>query len=152
MDFTVLHKDIELKAQNEIRYGLNADVDFSGSNLRVEKGAFLMDVKTPDGNWDAVEFGIPGTHNAENALSCIALGSQLGLSEGLLRSALKSFKGVKRRFEYHIRTEEQVYIDDYAHHPTEINALLDSVELMYPNNNVIGIFQPHLVLKNTRLL
>ena len=142
--FTVLHKDIELKAQNEIRYGLNADVDFSGSNLRVEKGAFLMDVKTPDANWDAVELGIPGTHNAENALSCIALGSQLGLSEGLLRSALKSFKGVKRRFEYHIRTEEQVYIDDYAHHPTEINALLDSVELMYPNNNVIGIFQPHL--------
>jgi UDP-N-acetylmuramate--alanine ligase len=142
--FTVLHKDIELKAKNEIRYGLNADVAFSGSNLRVKNNSFLMDVKTPEGNWDAVELGIPGTHNAENALSCIALGSQLGLSEDLLRSALKSFKGVKRRFEYHIRTEEKVYIDDYAHHPTEINALLDSVELMYPNKKVIGIFQPHL--------
>lgn len=142
--FTVLHKDVELTAKNEIRYGLNADVAFSGSNLRVENGAFLMDVKTPDDTWDAVELGIPGTHNAENALSCIALGMQLGLSEDLLRSALKSFKGVKRRFEYHIRTEEKVYIDDYAHHPTEINALLDSIELMYPNKKVIGIFQPHL--------
>lgn len=142
--FTVLHKDIELTAKNEIRYGLNADVAFSGSNLRVENNAFLMDVKTPEGNWNAVELGIPGTHNAENALSCIALGIQLGLSENLLRSALKSFQGVKRRFEYHIRTEEKVYIDDYAHHPTEINALLDSVELMYPNKKVIGVFQPHL--------
>ena len=142
--FTVLHKDIELTAKNEIRYGLNADVAFSGSNLRVENNAFLMDVKTPNGNWNAVELGIPGTHNAENALSCIALGTQLGLSEDLLRSALKSFKGVKRRFEYHIRTEEKIYIDDYAHHPTEINALLDSVELMYPNKKVIGVFQPHL--------
>ena len=142
--FAVLHKDVELTAKNEIRYGLNANVAFSGSNLRVENGAFLMDVKTPEGAWDAVELGIPGTHNAENALSCIALGVQLGLSEDLLRSALKSFKGVKRRFEYHIRTEEKVYIDDYAHHPTEINALLDSIELMYPNKKVIGIFQPHL--------
>lgn len=142
--FAVLHKDVELKTKNEIRYGLNVDVPFSGSNLRVENNSFLMDVKTPEGNWDAVELGIPGTHNAENALSCIALGTQLGLSEDLLRSALKSFRGVKRRFEYHIRTEEKVYIDDYAHHPTEINALLDSVELMYPNKKVIGIFQPHL--------
>lgn len=142
--FSVLHKDITLSAKNEIRYGLNADVDFSGSNLRVEDGAFLMDVKTPSGNWSAVELGIPGTHNAENALSCIALGTQLGLSEQLLRSALKSFKGVKRRFEYHVRTEKTIYIDDYAHHPTEINALLDSVDLMYPNKKVIGVFQPHL--------
>ncbi len=142
--FTVLHKDIELTTKNEIRYGLNANVDFSGSNLRVENGAFLMDVKTPKGNWNAVELGIPGTHNAENALSCIALGTQLGLTENLLRSALKSFKGVKRRFEYHIRSEKKIFIDDYAHHPTEINALLDSIELMYPNKKVIGIFQPHL--------
>ena len=142
--FSVLHKDIELKKKGEIRYGLNADVDFSGANLRVENGAFLMDVKTPDSDWNAVELGIPGTHNAENALSCIALGIQLGLSEEVLRAALKSFKGVKRRFEYHIRTENKVYIDDYAHHPTEINALLDSVELMYPDKKVMGIFQPHL--------
>jgi len=142
--FAVLHKDIELAAKNEIRYGLNADVDFSGSNLRVVQGAFLMDVKTPNGVWNSVELGIPGTHNAENALSCIALCTQLGITENTLRSALKSFKGVKRRFEYHVRTEDKVYIDDYAHHPTEINALLDSVELMYPNSSVLGVFQPHL--------
>lgn len=142
--FAVLHKDINISTKNEIRYGLNADVDFSGNNLRVENGAFLMDVTTPDGTWPSVELGIPGTHNAENALACIALGVQLGLTEELLRSALKSFLGVKRRFEYCIRTEKRIYIDDYAHHPTEINALLDSIELMYPNKRVIGVFQPHL--------
>lgn len=142
--YTVLHKDIEISAKNEIRYGLECDADFSGSNLRVENSSFLMDVQTPNGEWKAVELGIPGTHNAENALACIALGTQLGLSEDTLRAALKSFKGVKRRFEYHIRTEEKVYIDDYAHHPTEINALLNSVELMYPNKRVLGVFQPHL--------
>lgn len=142
--FAVLHKDINISTKNEIRYGLNADVDFSGNNLRVENGAFLMDVTTPDGIWSSVELGIPGTHNAENALACIALGVQLGLTEELLRSALKSFLGVKRRFEYCIRTEKRIYIDDYAHHPTEINALLDSIELMYPNKRVIGVFQPHL--------
>ncbi len=142
--FAVLHKDISLTTNNEIRYGLNADVDFSGRNLRVENHAFLMDVTTQNGAWNSVELGIPGTHNAENALACIALGTKLGLTENLLRSALKSFKGVKRRFEYHIRTENRIYIDDYAHHPTEINALLDSVELMYSNKKVIGVFQPHL--------
>lgn len=142
--YTVLHKDIEIGAKNEIRYGLECDAEFSGSNLRVENGSFLMDVQTPNGEWKAVELGIPGTHNAENALACIALGAQLGLSEDTLRAALKSFKGVKRRFEYHIRTDEKVYIDDYAHHPTEINALLNSVELMYPNKRVLGVFQPHL--------
>ncbi len=142
--FAVIHKDIQLTSPNEIRYGLNADVDFSGNNLRVVNGAFLMDVQTPTEHWEAVELGIPGTHNAENALACIAVGTKLGLSEMVLRAALKSFLGVKRRFEYHIRTENRVYIDDYAHHPTEINALLDSVELMYPNKRVIGVFQPHL--------
>lgn len=142
--YTILHKDVEVSAKNEIRYGLDADTDFSATNLRVENGAFLMDVKTPKEEWVAVELGIPGTHNAENALACIVLGIQLGLSEEVLRASLKSFKGVKRRFEYHIRTEKQVYIDDYAHHPTEINALLNSVDLMYPNKRVLGIFQPHL--------
>ncbi len=142
--FAVLHKDIEFSANNEIRYGLECDADFSAANLRVENGAFFMDVQTPKGDWQAVELGVPGTHNAENALACIALGVQLGLSEEVLRAALKSFKGVKRRFEYHIRNEEKIYIDDYAHHPTEINALLNSVDLMYPNKRVLGIFQPHL--------
>jgi UDP-N-acetylmuramate--alanine ligase len=68
----------------------------------------------------------------------------MGFEANSLRSALKSFKGVKRRFEYHLRTPDLVYIDDYAHHPTEINALISSVRSMYPGWPITGIFQPHL--------
>jgi UDP-N-acetylmuramate--alanine ligase len=91
-----------------------------------------------------IELGLPGIHNAENALGCIALLHLLGFEVADLRPALKSFKGVKRRFEYQLRSEELVYIDDYAHHPTEINALISSVRSMYPGWPIIGVFQPHL--------
>jgi UDP-N-acetylmuramate--alanine ligase len=88
--------------------------------------------------------GLPGIHNAENALGCIALLDCMGYNVNELRPALKSFKGVKRRFEYHLRSENLVYIDDYAHHPTEINALIASVRAIYPGQKITGIFQPHL--------
>jgi UDP-N-acetylmuramate--alanine ligase len=68
----------------------------------------------------------------------------IGLSEEVIRSGLKSFRGVKRRFEYHIKTEKLIFIDDYAHHPTEIHALISSVQLLYPNKKITGVFQPHL--------
>ncbi|TXI84597.1 MAG: hypothetical protein E6Q38_01730 [Crocinitomicaceae bacterium] len=112
--------------------------------MRFEQGKFLMDVETPTGLLIAVELGIPGIHNAENAVACIALAQFLGLSEEEIRFGLQSFRGVKRRFEYKIRTEKLVYIDDYAHHPTEIHALVSSVRLLYPNQKITGIFQPHL--------
>jgi UDP-N-acetylmuramate--alanine ligase len=77
-------------------------------------------------------------------LACIALLVSLGMDERQIRSGLQSFLGVKRRFEYIIRDKNFVYIDDYAHHPKEIKALVDSIRLMYPEKRVIGIFQPHL--------
>jgi UDP-N-acetylmuramate--alanine ligase len=103
-----------------------------------------MDVVVKNSIWEAVELGIPGIHNAENALAVIGVALELGLSEAQIREGLRTFKGVKRRFEYRVRRPEKVYIDDYAHHPTEINALLSSVRLMYPGRRVMGIFQPHL--------
>jgi UDP-N-acetylmuramate--alanine ligase len=87
---------------------------------------------------------IPGIHNAENALACIALLSYLGLSEVEIRKGLASFKGVKRRFEYHVKKNDLIYIDDYAHHPTELNALISSIRMLYPTKKIIGAFQPHL--------
>lgn len=118
--------------------------DYSGKGLRVVNGRFCMDVRTPNGLWNEVHMGIPGIHNAENALACIAMLQFLGLSEGTIREGLRSFKGVKRRFEYHIKTENLIYIDDYAHHPTEIHALISSVRLLYPDKKITGVFQPHL--------
>lgn len=128
-----------------ISYGLNENnADYAGFDSRIENGRFLFDVQTPNGLWKEVELGIPGTHNAENAIACIALCTFLGLDEATIRKGLKTFAGVKRRFEYHVKSQNLVYIDDYAHHPTEIKALLDSISLMYPGKKITGVFQPHL--------
>lgn len=140
----VRHLDVDLDHENAVSYALNREADYSGWKPRVEEGFFTVDVKTPNSEWKSVQLGLPGVHNAENAIACIALAEFVGLDEQTIRNGLKTFKGVKRRFEYHIREENLVYIDDYAHHPTEIKALIDSVELLYAGKRITGIFQPHL--------
>jgi UDP-N-acetylmuramate--alanine ligase len=127
-----------------LTYGINLDSDVKGENLQVQNRTFQMDVIFKNEKWLNVELGLPGIHNAENALAVITLTRELGLTEEEIRFGLKTFKGVKRRFEYHVRTENLIYIDDYAHHPTEIHALVSSVRLLYPNKKITGVFQPHL--------
>lgn len=128
-----------------LTYGVNiSEADYCGQNLRVENGHFVVDVTTPKGVLLAMELGLPGEHNCENSLAVIAMCQQLGLSEAEIRFGLSTFKGVKRRFEYHVKTENLVYIDDYAHHPTEIAALVNAVRQLYPTKKITGIFQPHL--------
>ena len=128
-----------------ISYAINQpDAQVYGTELHYEKGLFLMNVHFGNETWKEVVLGLPGIHNAENALAVAVMCKELGLSESEIRSGLQSFKGVKRRFEYQVRTEKLVYIDDYAHHPTEIAALVSSVRLLYPDKKVVGIFQPHL--------
>jgi UDP-N-acetylmuramate--alanine ligase len=135
---------LESRARS-ITYAIDSSsADYEGTDLRYSEGSFFMDVRTPSGHWDKVELGIPGIHNAENALACIALCEFLGLSENIIREGLRSFRGVKRRFEYRVRKNDLVYIDDYAHHPTEIKALVSSVRLLYPDKQITGVFQPHL--------
>lgn len=143
--FLVTRKGLELNAKNAITYGMNEpEADVAGSNLRYENGRIFVDVVIGGQFWKDVELGLPGNHNAENALACIALTSKLGISESEIRSGLATFKGVKRRFEFHVRSEKWTYIDDYAHHPTEIQALISSVRMMYPNKTITAVFQPHL--------
>lgn len=136
--------NVELAHKNAISYGMNCEADFKGNNERFEDGRYFIDVHSSQFVWKHVLLGLPGTHNAENALACIALLTQLGMEENEIRHGLKSFLGVKRRFEFQIRTEKLVFIDDYAHHPTEIKALIDAVKKLYPNKKITGIFQPHL--------
>ncbi|MFA7274262.1 MAG: UDP-N-acetylmuramate--L-alanine ligase [Crocinitomicaceae bacterium] len=142
----VLKNGIPLNTNTKtVTYGVeDVNADYNATKLRFENGKFLFDVTGSAVDWKSIELGIPGIHNAENALSCIALCIWLGLTEREIRNGLQTFKGVKRRFEYHVQRSDLVYIDDYAHHPTEIKALLDSIELLYPNRKKIGIFQPHL--------
>ena len=141
----VLKKGLKLVSDAKINtYAINDEADFSGSNLRVENGYQVFDVAFKNNIWHNVILGLPGIHNAENALACIAMCHFLGLTENEIRQGLKTFKGVKRRFEFHVRKDECIYIDDYAHHPTEINSLISSIRLLYPNLKITAVFQPHL--------
>jgi len=144
--FLVMKEGLSLHSKvRTITYAVESETaDVSAENLQFEQGYFVFDVRIQKEVWRNIQLGIPGIHNAENAAACIAMCLELGLKEPLIREALKTFKGVKRRFEYHIRKENLVYIDDYAHHPTELHSLLSSVRLMYPGKRVIGAFQPHL--------
>jgi UDP-N-acetylmuramate--alanine ligase len=144
--FMVIKEGLPFKSEAKIiTYSASGKTaDFFAQNLRVEGSRFLMDVCFSSNLWKDIELGVPGIHNAENALACIALLVSMGMDESQIRSGLQSFLGVKRRFEYIVRDERLVYIDDYAHHPKEIKALIDSIRLMFPTKKVTGIFQPHL--------
>jgi UDP-N-acetylmuramate--alanine ligase len=129
-----------------ITYGVETKVktDYKGSGLKMENGQFMMTVETPTKIFKNVVLGLPGIHNAENALSVIALCESIGIKMEEIQPALESFKGVKRRFELVAQKENLIYIDDYAHHPTAINSLLDSVRLIYKDLPIHVVFQPHL--------
>ena len=142
--FLIHQANVALRHKNSISYAMNSAADVEGKNERFEKGKYIIDVISSDFEWKDVVLGLPGTHNAENALACIALLLKLGVEENEIRDGLESFLGVKRRFEFQIRTTELVYIDDYAHHPTEIKALIDAVRKLYPEKKITGVFQPHL--------
>ncbi|MDR2906559.1 MAG: UDP-N-acetylmuramate--L-alanine ligase [Bacteroidales bacterium] len=122
----------------------NPKADYFTSNLRVENGAYHFNFNSPNGIWNDLEMTYPGLHNVENAVVAIAIVQKLGVTEHEIREGLKSFQGVKRRFDIHIKTENLVYIDDYAHHPREIKACIESVKNLYSNRKITGIFQPHL--------
>lgn len=132
-------------------YNLDTTVPLSGIrgffrafNIRIDKNQYKFDVQTPTETLLDLEFGLPGKHNLTNALMAIAMAKTFGTSTSEIAKALLSFKGIKRRFSYQIKSESLVYIDDYAHHPTEINAVYQAVSELYPNQKVLAIFQPHL--------
>jgi UDP-N-acetylmuramate--alanine ligase len=127
-----------------ITIGVTPDADFSAQNIRIENGYYVFDVKTPNEVVQNVKFGLPGHHNLTNALLAFAMAKSYGVSNENISTALASFKGVRRRFSFQIREENRVYIDDYAHHPTEINAVHQAVRELYPEKKIIAAFQPHL--------
>lgn len=124
--------------------GVNTDADFSAQNIRIENGFYVFDIKTPIEVVQNVKFGLPGHHNLTNSLLAFAMAKSYGVSNEKITAALSSFKGVRRRFSFQIREEKLVYIDDYAHHPTEINAVHQAVRELYPGKKIIAAFQPHL--------
>ena len=127
-----------------LTYAVNEAADYVAFNLKIESGKYIFDVKTPSSEIKNIEFHLPGQHNVMNALAAIAMADVYGISLSVIKERLSTFKGVKRRFSYKIKTNDFVLIDDYAHHPTAINAVESSVREMYPNEKVLVVFQPHL--------
>ena len=127
-----------------ITVGVNDDSKFVAKNIRIEDGWYVFDVETPTETIEDLRFGLPGKHNLTNALLALAMARTFGTPTESIAKALATFKGVKRRFSFQIRKPELVYIDDYAHHPTEINAVHQAVRELYPDKKVLAVFQPHL--------
>ncbi len=125
-------------------YAVDAEADATASNIRVEGGDFYFDFKTGKNQIDNIKMGIPGMHNIENATAAAEAALLLGISPEAVKHALGTFKGVKRRFEYIVKNEHHIYIDDYAHHPEELKACIRSVKRLYPDKKLTTIFQPHL--------
>ncbi|MEZ7497602.1 UDP-N-acetylmuramate--L-alanine ligase [Flavobacterium sp. Arc3] len=127
-----------------VTVAVNEDAVYSAVNVRIDNGSYIFDVKTPTETLKDFRFGLPGKHNLMNALMAIAMAINFGTPTEAISKALASFKGIRRRFSYQIKTDDLVYIDDYAHHPTEINAVYQAVRELYSTKKVLAIFQPHL--------
>ena len=113
-------------------------------NISVRDGYFTFDYVGMETKMKDLQFALPGRHNVENATLAITVALSLGVKEADIRAALMSFKGIKRRFDMIIRGKDRVYIDDYAHHPTELKAAIAAARQLYPDQELCGIFQPHL--------
>lgn len=127
-----------------LTYGIEDNADYCALNVKVENGTYVFDLKTPETSLRGIRFNKPGRHNLLNGVAAMSMALKAGNEPGKLAQAMESFKGVQRRFSYAIKQEQFVFIDDYAHHPTEINAVYDAVKEMHPDKKTMVVFQPHL--------
>jgi UDP-N-acetylmuramate--alanine ligase len=134
-------EDIPVDKRN---YSVAEKADYTGSNIHIGNHRYAFDWKNSNSSIENLSSDMPGLHNVENAIAAIAVARMLNIPEEDIRKAIFTYSGVKRRFDYQVRTPERVYIDDYAHHPEELRACISSVKELYPGKKIIGIFQPHL--------
>ena len=127
-----------------ITYGIDSNADYAAQNIKIVEGAYYFDLKTPDSILRNFRFHLPGSHNLNNAVAALAMALEFGCTKEKLQKGLNSYKGVKRRFSYKIKEQSFVFIDDYAHHPKEIDAVYQAITEMHPNRKVTAVFQPHL--------
>lgn len=137
----IIAKGLPIKG---LTYAVNETADYMAFNMKIDSGKYIFDVKTPISEIKNIEFHLPGKHNVMNALAALAMANVYGISLEEIKKSLATFKGVKRRFTYKIKTPNFVLIDDYAHHPTEISAVENAIREIYPSEKVLVVFQPHL--------
>jgi UDP-N-acetylmuramate--alanine ligase len=127
-----------------VSVGIDDDAKIIAQNIKIENGYYVFDAKFENELIENIQFGLPGHHNLSNALMALSMAKRYGVETEKIKKALATFKGIRRRFSFQIREEKLTYIDDYAHHPTEINAVHQAVKELFPNQKVCAIFQPHL--------
>jgi UDP-N-acetylmuramate--alanine ligase len=136
------------KPEREIKqlsYHLTDDrADVYTTNLRIQQGNYVFDVEGKEGLMKGVRLNVGGWHNVENALAAITACRKLGLNDEKIIPSLNNYRGVRRRFEYHVPEGNTIYIDDYAHHPRELEVLISSARELFPDRKIVVIFQPHL--------
>lgn len=146
----LMKKGIDLKPDTAdgvkvFSYSLDdASADFHASNIRIGGGKLIFDFNGPDIKIEDIELGVPVMVNVENAVAAIAIALLNNVSTKNIKDAVKSFKGTLRRFDVRVKTDKVIYIDDYAHHPNEIKASLESIKALFPNKRICCAFQPHL--------
>ena len=145
----ITHSSVPEKVLNKnvtnYRYSLSdTSADYYIKSLQINNGEYTFDVIHPNGIIENVKSYYGGRHNIENAVGAIAVALNIGISEDDIKKAIASFKGVKRRFETHVRNDKFVYIDDYAHHPRELDATISAARELYPDKKLTVVFQPHL--------
>nr|WP_315418762.1 UDP-N-acetylmuramate--L-alanine ligase [uncultured Pedobacter sp.] len=133
-----------LPLENSISYAASSTATAKAENLRVEGSKFVFDYADATQRIKDISLMLPGKHNVENTTVAIAIALQLGIDAEKVKQAVANFKGVKRRFEYIVNNANQIYIDDYAHHPEELRACFDAVRQLYPDKKLTVVFQPHL--------
>lgn len=140
-----LERAKELHSQQYLSYSLqNESADAYAANIQMKNGGYEFDVLLKDNRLENVKLNMGGMHNVENVVAAIAVASSLGIENGKIKAAVESFKGVKRRFEYIIKNERIVFVDDYAHHPEELKALINGAKTLFKQKKCTVIFQPHL--------
>lgn len=141
---SVLKRSDEFKAA-KISYSVSdSAADVHPVNIKISKGSYVFDLEIKGELIKDVELNMGGMHNIENAVAAIAVAKHVGIEDDKIRAAVASFRGVKRRFEYIIKNDERVMIDDYAHHPEELRVLINGAKGLFPGQKCTVVFQPHL--------
>lgn len=144
---------IEPKLNKDVRlYSYSVEEgDFHAANIRIGGGEIVFDFVTPECVIRDIQLGVPVYVNIENGVAAMAMAYLNGVTEQEIRAAMKSFAGVKRRFDFHIKTKDFAFLDDYAHHPQELKSSIESVRALYPGKRICGVFQPHLYTRTRDL-
>ena len=144
----IIHTGLEL--QPNVKSGVRIytysrnEVDFHAENIRIGNGEIVFDFIAPNARINDIQLGVPVSINIENGIAAMALAHLNGAAPDEIRSAMKSFSGVDRRFDFRLKTDKVVLISDYAHHPAEIEQSVRSIRELYQDRKITAIFQPHL--------